>query len=423
VCDDGSTDPETRAILAALTGDSRVRLVRSPSNAGIVSASNAALAAATGEFVALLDHDDELAPDALAEVARAIATDPATDVVYSDEDKIDARGARVQPHFKPDWSPELLRSCMYVSHLTVLRRTLIESAGGFRAGTEGAQDYDLLLRLSRQSPHVAHVPKVLYHWRITEGSAANSQLQKPWAVEAGRRALEEDARQRGADARVEGAGAAGHYRLRVLRPRLPAVAIVSSDAAARGGSGEEPFVLFCAPSVDRVSNATIEALLDLCEQPDVGVAGGFVFEPDGTIATGGIVLTGGVPRAAIHGEPAWTRGHLSNILDVRNCAAVSGVLLMTRRDVLRDVGGIDAAAGTLWDVDYCLRVRAAGLRIAVTPHARITLAGASRQALPQDLAALRARWGGTLDRDPYYNPNFAQQAASFRLPAPQSEDA
>jgi GT2 family glycosyltransferase len=418
VCDDGSTEAETRAILASLSDDARVRIVRSPANAGIVSASNAALALATGEFVAFLDQDDELSVEALAEIVRPIAEDPAIDLVYSDEDKIDRRGARVQPHFKPDWSPELLRSCMYVSHLTVMRRRLVEAAGGFRAGTDGAQDYDLLLRASLQSPRVAHVPNVLYHWRMADGSAANSQLQKPWAIAAGRRVLEEDARRRGAVEAIESAGAAGHYRVRVRAGRSQDVRLVQTAAAPSAAiPGTEPYVLFCAPSRRPPAADAIAVLRTACSETAVGVVGGFVLQPDGTIDSAGIVLTRGIPLPAFHGEPVWARGHLSNITDVRNCSAVSGALLMTRRDVLERVG-IDTEAAGLWDIDYCLRVRAAGLRVAVTPHARIRMTTARSPASPRDLARLQSVWGAALDRDPYYNQNFDQCAATFRLPAP-----
>ena len=113
------------------------------------------------------------------------------DVVYTDEDKIDPSGGRRQAHFKPDWSPELLDSCMYVSHFTVMRRRLVVEAGGFRAGFDGSQDYDLMLRVAERTDRVAHVPRVLYGWRMAPDSAASSQLAKPWAIRAGQRALEE----------------------------------------------------------------------------------------------------------------------------------------------------------------------------------------------------------------------------------------
>ena len=117
----------------------------------VSAASNAALSIATGEFIALLDHDDELAPEALAEVVRYLNAHPDADVIYSDEDKLDEAGRRCEPYFKPDWSPSLFLSYMYTCHLMVVRRSLVEEVGGFRRGFEGAQDYDLLLRLMEKT--------------------------------------------------------------------------------------------------------------------------------------------------------------------------------------------------------------------------------------------------------------------------------
>lgn len=147
IADDASTDPQVAALLeAAATEDSRIRWVRRPVNGHISEASNSALALAGGDWVALMDHDDLLAPDALLRVAHVLHADPAARMVYSDEDKIDATGRRYNPYFKPDWNPELFCSQNMFSHLGVYRRALVLEVGGFRKGFEGAQDYDLALR-------------------------------------------------------------------------------------------------------------------------------------------------------------------------------------------------------------------------------------------------------------------------------------
>src|SRR5262249_36622348 len=127
---------------------------------------------ASGEYVALLDHDDVLAPSALYEVVRLLNEDRDADVVYTDEDRLDSNGYRTAAFFKPDWSPELLHSFMYVGHLTVYRRSLIDSLGGFRSEFDGSQDYDLILRAAEVTDRIAHIPKVLYHWRMLPISAA-----------------------------------------------------------------------------------------------------------------------------------------------------------------------------------------------------------------------------------------------------------
>lgn len=188
--DDASTREGTRQALQDIEGrDARIRIIRRATNGHISQASNDGLAAATGEFIALLDHDDTLTPDALAEMARAITADPQLDFLYSDEDKLDEAGGRCDPFFKPDWSPEHFLNVMYTNHLMVLRRALVEAVGGFRIGYEGSQDYDLALRIITRTSRVGHVPKILYHWRKIPGSAAAEPEAKPWAVEAARRAL------------------------------------------------------------------------------------------------------------------------------------------------------------------------------------------------------------------------------------------
>jgi O-antigen biosynthesis protein len=145
----------------AAAADPRVKVQFLPENRGIAGNSNAALALASGDFVALLDHDDTLPPFALHEVVATLNAHADADFFYSDEDKLDTTGERVEPNFKPDWSPETIRSRNYICHLTVLKRTLVEAIGGFRAGFDGAQDYDLVLRASEKAARIVHIPQVL----------------------------------------------------------------------------------------------------------------------------------------------------------------------------------------------------------------------------------------------------------------------
>jgi GT2 family glycosyltransferase len=223
--DDGSTRAETKDALRALEGEGRIRIGRGE-HRGIAAASNAALALATGDFVGFLDHDDELTPDALAAVGLVLAAQADLDVVYSDEDKTDGAGVLSHPHFKPDWSPELLRACMYTSHFTVMRRRLVLEIGGFRDGYDGAQDYDLMLRAAERTSRIAHIPEVLYHWRMAAGSGASSRLAKPWAISAGQRALEDHLRRTRLEATVQRSEAAGHYRVSYAVAGAPAVSVL-----------------------------------------------------------------------------------------------------------------------------------------------------------------------------------------------------
>ena len=191
VADDASTEPQVRAVLEEYAGrDPRIRSVWRERNGHISAASNSALATARGDYVALLDHDDELHPAALATIVEALQCHPQWQFVYSDEDKIDADGQRYDPYFKPDWNPDLLCGQNCVSHLGVYSRSLMNAVGGFREGLEGSQDWDLALRCSErlQPEQIGHVPAVLYHWRAIAGSTAQGVDQKGYAHDAGRRA-------------------------------------------------------------------------------------------------------------------------------------------------------------------------------------------------------------------------------------------
>jgi GT2 family glycosyltransferase len=230
LCDDASSSPETIRTLREYETDERIRIRYLSVNAGISTASNAALEMARGELVALLDHDDELTPDALAEVVRHVNARPEADVIYSDEDKLDLAGARCDPYFKPDWSPDHFLSCMYTCHLMVMRRTVLEAVGGFRTGYEGAQDYDLLLRLMERTSAVHHIPRVLYHWRKLPQSTASAAQAKPWALDAGRLALEDYVRRTALDADVVPGGAPGVYRVQRKVRGAPLVSLVIPTA-------------------------------------------------------------------------------------------------------------------------------------------------------------------------------------------------
>ena len=214
MADDHSTDASVRPLLekyAAL--DSRIKIVFRSENGHISKATNSALEIATGEFVALLDNDDELAPIALYEVAKRLNQNSDLDLIYSDEDKIDMDGKRFDPAFKPDWSPDLLLGTNYISHLGVYRRSIMEKIGGFRVGYEGSQDYDLVLRFTEQiiPERIAHIPQVLYYWRILPSSTAADQSTKSYAFDAGLKAVQDAIQRRGIQATVNHAAGNGLY--------------------------------------------------------------------------------------------------------------------------------------------------------------------------------------------------------------------
>lgn len=231
VVDDASTDPGVAAVLAVAPG---IELHRRTANGGIVAASNDAIARATGEWLVLLDHDDLLADGALDVLRQHLGAHPDADVVYSDHDLIRPDGRLADPVYKPDFSPERLRQTNYVTHLVAVRRVAVERLGGFRPGTDGAQDHDLLLRLLAAGAAFSHVPRVLAHWRQSPRSVATDVTNKPEAFERGRRVVAEHVAACRIDATVELGAYPGVYR---IRRRVDPSTLVSVVVPTRGSAG------------------------------------------------------------------------------------------------------------------------------------------------------------------------------------------
>ena len=192
IADDASTKPWVMPLLtSAAAADPRIKIFRRTVNGNISAASNSALSLAQGEFVALMDHDDLLPEHALYQVAAELDRYPEADLIYSDEDKVDQLGRRYQPHFKTDWSPDLVLGHNMVSHLGVYRRSVVDQAGGFRVGYEGSQDYDLALRVADATTpdRIRHIPRILYHWRQHAGGGSFSQARLMQCADSARRAI------------------------------------------------------------------------------------------------------------------------------------------------------------------------------------------------------------------------------------------
>jgi GT2 family glycosyltransferase/glycosyltransferase involved in cell wall biosynthesis len=228
IANDASTAQDTLAMLHRYRGlSAQIKIVDLVKNEGIAGASNRAAALATGDYVAMLDNDDELEPNALAEMAAAINAAPELDCLYCDETKIDEAGREIDHFYKPDWSPEHLESVMYVLHMLVVRKKLFFEIGQFRAEFDGAQDYDLMLRISRATDKIGHVPKSLYKWRAIEGSAALKVDAKPKALDSGFKALREHVAEKfGPAAKVEKGLIAGTFRVRRNLGQTPPVSLM-----------------------------------------------------------------------------------------------------------------------------------------------------------------------------------------------------
>ncbi len=213
---DGNSKSEIKNILMKYEQqDKRIKLKLLNENKGISENSNQALSLATGEFIGLLDHDDELTNDALYEVVKLLQKHSDADLIYSDEDKIDLKGKRLDFFFKPDWSPDLLLSQNYVSHFGIYRKKIVDKINGFRKGYEGSQDYDLILRFSEQTNNIYHIPEILYHWKVIPGSVASNPNAKGYAYIIAKKALKDAMERRKIPIEcIEYVRYPGHYRIK-----------------------------------------------------------------------------------------------------------------------------------------------------------------------------------------------------------------
>lgn len=285
IADDGSSHPEVLEALAAYAeADQRIKVVYREEQGGISRASNSALEIATGKWVAMLDHDDLLAPQALLRVAETIKTKPRSQVIYSDEDKITESGHRYGVYFKPDFSLELFRSQNYLNHLTVHRTENVRTVGGWRTGFEGSQDYDLTLRIIERIPAsaICHIADVLYHWRVVAGSTALALSEKSYAYTAGLRALNDHINRLKLAAVAEEAPGVPFYRLRFFPPRpAPLVSIIiptrdkvdllrMSVGSILDKTSYEPFEILVIDN-GSVEEETLAYFAELAESPRVRV--------------------------------------------------------------------------------------------------------------------------------------------------------
>lgn len=225
LADDASPSAQTQAALAAIDHP-QIKLLRLEKNQGIAGATNAGLATAQGDFIVFMDHDDELTVDCLYELALCIEREQ-PDFVYSDEDKLDEQGRYVQPHFKPDWSPDTMMSTMFTCHVSCVRRSLLQQVGGLRSQYDGCQDWDFVLRVSEHTSRISHVPKVLYHWRIIPASVAADIAAKPYVLEASRRVRADALARRGHAGSVEAVSQMpGFFRVNYHLRGTPLVSII-----------------------------------------------------------------------------------------------------------------------------------------------------------------------------------------------------
>ncbi len=431
--DDGSSDGELHQVLTGLAQRvPRIR-VQLSKHGGISAATNQALAMAEASRVCFLDHDDTLTEDALASVREAM--DGECDVTYSDEDKLDASGRLTDaPFHKPAWSPEYLRGVMYVGHLLAARRELVQQVGGVKSEFDGVQDFELMLRLTEAGARVTHIPKILYHWRRSPGSVAESPGAKPGIAGLQRAAVGAHLARLGLPAKAEVRN--GHHRIAIQpnpRKATPLVSLIiptkdapgflrrclgsifaastypnfevllmdnetrdpeavrlmnsfpvrrfslpdpfnysrGNNQGSRQARGE--YLLFLNNDTEVLNHDWIEHLLYYAEQKDVGAVGALLLFPDRTVQHAGIVLGfRGTADHVMRGLPADADGYAGSLSCAREVSAVTGACMMVRKALFDEVGGMNEHYATHYqDVDLCLTLLTRGYRNIFTPRSTL----------------------------------------------------
>ncbi len=435
VADDCSTAPHVRTILEEYSAkDPRVRLVFRPQNGHISAASNSALEVATGEFLALLDHDDTLMPFALFEVASLLNKERALDIIYSNEDKIDTHGNRSEPTFKGGWSPDYFTAFMYMGHLAVYRAQVVRKLGGFRKGFEGSQDYDLALRVTEKTTRIAHIPKVLYNWRMHPESVAQNLDCKPYAFVSAQKALTEALRRRGfANGDIHQTPFKGLYRPRypfsqdarvsvflLADDRKSAEESITELRAKTGFQQIEILALSLTPAksfqvrkfgdrdaiIDAPKGSTLtqfwqygckvcsspvvllldgkltphnpdwlESMLEHALRPEVGAVGAKLVSFDGWVLHAGYSIIDQELYSNFFASRSCDVGYAARLVVTNNVSAVSSRCLMIRREVLEKTQALRSEYKNVeaFEADLGISLLAQQKRILTTPYAQLIL--------------------------------------------------
>jgi GT2 family glycosyltransferase len=459
VADDASPSAHVREVLQTFAlRNVRLRVSYRAERGGIAACTNTTLDMAAGEYIVLLDHDDELAPLALEELASLIESDASVNMIYSDEDRLSQR--RFAPVFKPDWSPEYLESGMYVGHVCCYRKDIARSIGGFRGEFDGTQDYDFALRFTEKTQAIRHVSKILYHWRVLPGSLALSAFEKHQTWPKGQRALRERLERENCPGVVDNAAGGSFSVRRSLRSPISLTVLwwpgnptdtessfkakspAGFDALAeafdlrvvalsprRGGADwarevnkaltpcEGEILFFADDSLVWPGVEDLRVLISRVQRSGVGVVGPKVLQRGGGIVNAGLTLVSGSPVPLLAQYPADWPGYGNVTASTRNCLAVSINGMLTKKVVFEQLTGFSTGFDAeLAGVDYCLRLRDIGHRVVFSGDVRLTVRK-EPEANDAGLKKFREKWERHITADPYYNKNLGRTPANYSLPS------
>lgn len=476
--DDSSSNLDTIKFLEKLEKKNleKIKISFGEKNLNISGATNKAYEMSSGDYLMLMDNDDALRPNALYEVVKVLNSRKSLDLIYFDEDKLDKFGERIEPWFKPDFSPELMWSMMYPTHAVYLRK-IIEKAGKMRAGFEGSQDYDLALRVMEHTKNIYHIPWVLYSWRKVEGSTADDIKGKSYAINAAKKALSDALKRRGLKGKILNdfypfipvLEIKGNPSVEIIIPIKDKVNLLKNCLGSIWENTQYPnysitvvnnnseenktfeylekikgkievidypkkynfsainnfavkqskadYVVFLNNDTKVINDKWLRGLLMWAQQKEVGAVGAKLLYPDRTVQHAGIVLgVGGIANHAYYRQPEENDFYFNQLHCVRNYLAVTGACMMIAKNKFDEVKGFNEKLPLSFnDVDLCLKLHQKGYGNVYTPYVElIHYESKSRdpKVLPHEDEYMLKKWKKYIDNDPYYNPHLTQDIST-----------
>ena len=447
LADGSATDAVERIVAEYMRGGSKIRYQRLTENGGISENTNCGFKMAEGEFFALMDHDDVLSKNALYEMVRCLNTAYSKEernmaLIYSDEDKMNQDSSVYsRPHFKPDFNLEFLRRNNYFCHFLLFSAELLKRAGALKKEFDGAQDYDFTLRCVDAGAIVSHVPKILYHWRIHEGSTAGNSVDKAYAFDNGCRAIEEHLKRSGEEGRAEVTENLGVYRVEYTLSGVYRIAVFAEEegqiaslkrhyqtvnqdkktfrleiAYYKTDSGIEKecmgdYIVYIRKGIRVNPNGLLEMLLRHCQHSHTAAAGAKILKRRKRVSSCGLAYGADGRLVSLNGGiPAEYRGYFLHAVIPKNVSALSFGCVMLQKKAFLQAGGFDQSLkGRYKDADLCFKLTELGYRIVTEPE--LAGMGFGKEEEPGDPPPLfLSRWEEKLQMpDPCYNSNLSLQ--------------
>lgn len=456
---DGSKEKLTQ-IEKMCENDKRIKYRFLNENKGISGNTNEAIKMATGDFIALLDHDDMLSLDALYEIVKAINENKNVDFIYSDEDKfhfIDE--PRFMPHFKPDFAPDTLRANNYICHFSVAKKTLLESVGLFNSEFDGAQDYDLILRVTEKAKKIVHIPKILYHWRVHPSSTAMNTEAKPYAFEAGKKAILSHLERIGLKGKVSDGINTGTYVIDyelIENPKVQVLVIDRNDAESTDECKNSiisntnyknyeikvvnvnnqnigkvineslknincEYVILVDSSLRVLTKNWIETMVGYVKRDDIGIVGVKTYYnySEKRVQNAGIILDKeeGIIKL-FDGFVENEYGYFARESLIQNLNAVSGNCFLFKKSLIDNIGYFsEEYKDSFYDIDFCLRTRNCGKLIVFNPYIKLEFIekNDNLKTNSEDKKIFMEKWNEKLSKDEYFNINFDTKSNIYEL--------